>query len=137
MKHIAIYMRFFQLFAHNAHNYASKQTFFSDHEFFGELYGMAEGFYDSIVERMIGIEEEFDPAQAQLKAAQFLSDLKMDLSDNDACFEACLGIAQEVTKELDAVCKSGKYSEGTRQMLGDIADKLEVVIYKLKRRLKG
>lgn len=137
MKELAIYMRFMQLFAHNCHNFVSKQTFFSDHEFLGELYGQAEGFYDSLVERMIGIGEEFDPVNAQVMAANYLKQVNYPLSENQECFKAALEIEKEILGEIEKLCKSGRYSQGTIQLLGDMADKIEVNVYKLKQRLKG
>lgn len=130
-------MRFAQLFAHNAHNFTSKPTFFSDHDFFGGAYGKFEGYYDAIAERMIGLGQEFDPVAIQIEAATLLKDVKVSYENNEACFQMLLNITKEVLAEIEKLCKSGKLSQGTLQLVGGQADELEGFVYKLKRRLKG
>lgn len=137
MKQLLIYLRFAQLFGHNCHNFTTKPTFFSDHAFFGDFYGAMEGYYDSVAERMIGIDESFDPIEVQVSATMLLKQVKYPLGDNQACFEACLSLCKEINGEIERLCKPGKYSEGTRQLLGGMADQIEMQIYKIKQRLKG
>lgn len=136
MKQLLIYFRFKQLFAHNAHNFASKATFFSDHEFLGSLYTQAEGFYDNLAERMIGLGIDFDPIEIQAEAVDLLKEVKFDIEDNRAAFQIMLSIEKEILSEIEKLC-STKISQGTLQLLGNFADLEEVNVYKLKRRLKG
>lgn len=128
-------MRFLQLYAHNCHNLSREKTFFSDHGVFGDLYSQAEGFYDSLIERMIGIGEELDLVQVQMDAVNFLKEVGQT-EGNDRSFEIILGLLLEVTKEIETLIKSGELSQGTQNLLADMADKTEVNIYKLKQRLK-
>jgi ferritin len=86
---------------------------------------------------MIGIGEDFDPISAQVMAVNSLKQVNYPLNDNQECFKAALEIEKEILGEIERLCKSGQYSQGTIQMLGDIADKTEVNVYKLKQRLKG
>jgi DNA-binding ferritin-like protein len=137
MKQLLIYLRFAQLFGHNCHNFVGQKTFFQDHSFFGDFYGMAEGFYDGVIERMIGLGEEVDPVQVQVMAAQYLAQVKYPFNDNDTCFKGCLAICKELCAEIDKLCQGGQYSEGTKQLLGGMADQLEVQMYKIQQRLKG
>lgn len=137
LKELAIYLRFKQLFAHNCHNLVSKPTFFSDHEFLGELYGQAEGWYDGTIERMIGLGENVDLVGIQVEAVSYLKEAKYNQEDNQACFQILLNITKEILGEIEKIAKSGKISQGTLQFIGTIADLEEVNVYKLKRRLKG
>lgn len=137
MKTLLLYMRFAQLFTHNAHNFTSKPTFFSDHDFFGDAYGKFEGYYDAIAERMIGLGEEFDPVSVQVEAAGLLNDVKIKFDNNDACFQLLLNITKEILALIEKLCKTGNLSQGTLQLIGGQADELEGLVYKLKRRLKG
>lgn len=135
MKDLAIYMRFLQLFAHNCHNMVSKVTFFSDHEFLGSIYSQAEGFYDNIIERMVGLGDEPDLIEIQLKAVNLLKEAKYNIQDNRACFMVILNIIKEMLGEIEDLSKTS-LSQGTLQLIGTIADLQEVNVYKLKRRLK-
>ena len=119
MKNLAAYMRFMQLFIHNCHNFVTKETFFSDHEFLGDLYTQAEGFYDSLVERMIGLGEEFNPVELQVNAVEFLKQVNYPLGENNLCFKAAVEIQKEILAEIETLCKSGNLSQGTIQLLGD------------------
>lgn len=137
LKDLAIYLRFKQLFAHNCHNLVSKPTFFSDHEFLGELYSQAEGWYDGTVERMIGLGQEVDLIALQIEAVDYLKGAKYNAEDNQACFQILLNITKEILAEIEKLGKSGKLTQGTIQWIGDIANAEESNVYKLKRRLKG
>lgn len=137
MKNLAVYMRFMQLFTHNCHNLLTKNTFMQDHDFFGGLYSQAEGFYDSLIERMLGLGQELDLAQLQVHAAQLLTQVDYPLGENDLCYKAALEIQKEILAEIEKLCKSGQLSQGTIQLLGDMADKIEVNLYKINQRLKG
>jgi hypothetical protein len=41
-----------------------------------------------------------------------------------------------VNSEINQLCKSSELSEGTKQLIGGIADDLEVLLYKTKMRMK-
>lgn len=69
MEKLATKLRYMQFYAHNAHNMCKGDTFFSDHEELGGLYGTYEGLYDSIVERMIGTGQTIDLVKVQTKEA--------------------------------------------------------------------
>jgi len=137
MRNLLIFLRLKQLFAHNCHNFVSKETFFQDHEFFGSLYAQAEGWYDSVIERMIGLGLQVDPIDIQVVATNLLKDLNYKTIENKTCYQITLSIQQKILSEIEKLCKSGSISQGTMQLIGGIADLEEVNVYKIKQRLKG
>jgi DNA-binding ferritin-like protein len=121
-----------QLYAHNAHNLVSGRTFFEDHAFLGELYATYEAAYDSVVERMIGLSMEINLAEVQKKAAGMLE--KITNPTGDTIFNCVLECERTLCKTIETEV-SGK-TQGTIQLLGDIANASEVRQYKLNQRLK-
>lgn len=138
MLQLVICFRAMQLFAHSAHLLCARTVFFQDHEFFGSVYGQAEGYFDSISERMIGLGQE-----DQLKLQNVMSAVNQKLAsapsvgvkENKEYYVHLLNQCDEACKLIDAVCKNGA-SEGTKQLIGGIADELEVLKYKISRRIK-
>ena len=127
---LASYIRYMQSYAHIAHNILGGQTFFSDHAFLGELYGTYEDAYDMVVERMIGLEEPINLVKINQDAVK---DLEEPSSYNEA-FKELLKCEEDLCKKIETIAP--KVSQGTMQMLGNIADASEVRQYKLKQRLK-
>jgi DNA-binding ferritin-like protein len=133
MNNLAILLRCLQLYSHNAHNLAKGSTFFSDHDFLGELYASAESDYDSVIERMLGLGETPNLVDVQTKAVNLLKSCP-ECSNNQACFSMILQMHKHLCAEIANISKSA--SIGTQQLIGDIANKSEMVQYKLKRRLE-
>lgn len=127
---LLVLLRYLQLYTHIAHNVLGGQTFFQDHEFLGELYKGYEDDYDSVVERMIGNDVDVDLVEVQKKAVK---DLENPESYNE-CFETILKCEVDLCDAIEKIAP--KASQGTMQMLGNIADKSEMRQYKLKQRLK-
>lgn len=139
MLQLAILFRALQLASHSAHNHCARTVFFQDHEFFAELYGKAEGYYDSITERMIGLgQEEQLKLQTVIQAVsqKLASAPSVGVKENKEFFIYALSQLEESCKLVDSLCKSGQLSEGTKQLIGGIADEVEVLKYKISRRLK-
>ncbi len=127
MKLIA-YLRLMQLYAHIAHNVLGGKTFFQDHEFLAEIYQAYEGHYDAVVERLIGLGKKIDLVKVHTEVCKSLEEPK----SYDECFKYLLEAEQELCQMIES--EKG-LSEGTRQLLGDIASLSEVRQYKLKQRL--
>lgn len=125
---LAIHFRYMQLLAHNAHNLTSGPTFFENHEFFGELYPVYEAAYDSLVERCIGLgDEDIDLVEVQKRAAAMLEDGEP--------FNT-LFIGEEVIQQIVEKCfEEDDYTQGTLNLLAQLADDSEVRTYKLKQKL--
>lgn len=136
MRDIAVKFKLLNLYAHVAHNVAMGSTFSQDHEMFADIYGKADGYYDSVIERMIGLDQKPDIVGIIGEAAQALKPMKVDVDDNDVLFMSILSIVNAVMPMLSKMCKAYDTSEGTKQLLGGIADELEVLKYKIKQRLK-
>ena len=137
MLKFAILLRSIQLFTHSAHNLCKGATFHEDHSFFGDVYGKAEGWYDSVVERIIGLGYE-----EQINLQSILSGVVQELSGapstNKSVTDFYLFLAlqlDEATKMCGQICKHPDATEGTKQLIGGIADELEVLEYKVQRRL--
>lgn len=136
MKEIATFLRFKQLLAHCMHNTISGPTFFADHDFLGDFYEQAAKQYDSVIERLIGSGETIDIIAIQTKAANLLNSVStLNINNPQTCFAELLKVENELSSEIDQAAKS--VSQGTMQLLGDIANEAQINIYKLKQRLKG
>lgn len=134
MKRTAEILRTLQLVAQNYHNLASGKTFLADHSFLGEVYDAAADAYDSVIERCIGLH---DYGQQELNEIT-------KLACNNSCqlpysgLEQALHTISSIEKLLcDAAASDMKgASEGTKNLLAQLADDSEVRQYKLKQRLQ-
>lgn len=133
---VAVLLRAGQLYAHHAHNNVKGPTFHQDHDFFGELYPAYEAGYDGCVERYIGLcGQPFDGIKVGHDALDLLSDLPRDAGEGNSHFyNSVLHIEKALCKYIEGCIKSG-LTEGSRQMLGTLADESEVRQYKIKSRL--
>jgi DNA-binding ferritin-like protein len=138
MLKLAILFRAMQLFAHSAHNLCHGSTFHEDHSFFGDVYGKAEGYYDSIIERLIGLgyESHLDLSQIIKEVSTSLEMAPSVGASNNDYYSFLLTQCEDACEYCNEFCKSGQLTEGTKQLLGGIADELEVLKYKILRRLK-
>lgn len=132
---LVIISRAMQLYTHNAHNIITGLTFFEDHEVLGDLYPKYEVIYDSLVERMIGLNMSIDLTESQSGAVSVIQRLSLT-SDPKQCFTIILQLEEMLSKKVEECLASKPYSEGTKQMLGNIADESEARQYKLKQRIK-
>lgn len=130
MNELASVLRFMQLYAHGLHNLCKGNTFFQDHLFFGELYPAYEAHYDDVVERMIGTGEKVDILEITKSACEELGYYKMD--DVQYGIDTILQYEQSICNYIERLCEQS--SEGTSQMLGDIANASEMRQYKMKQR---
>ena len=126
---LATVYRTLNLYAHHAHNMASGDEFMQDHAFFGEVYSLADSFYDDVVERHIGTTEEPIDLCGILKDSYDLIE-KM----NDSYYKNILILLKEIVSSIDSM-KTGM-SSGTVNLIQGQADQTEVLIYKIKRRIK-
>jgi DNA-binding ferritin-like protein len=139
MLELAVLFRSMQLFAHSAHNLCKGKTFHEDHSFFGDSYGKFEGYYDSIIERLIGFgyEDHLDISFIAVELSKKLAGApSINVQDNNEFYSYLLGQCEEALSLCGEFCKSSELTEGTKQLLGGIADELEVMKYKITRRLK-
>jgi len=134
MKELAILCRAMQLFYHNCHNLCARVPFFTDHEAFAEFYSTLESTYDSVIERMLGLDVVIDLVVIQELAVAKLKSLSHPV-DNAGMFLIGLNLEKEMCSIVEKLC-SGQASQGVKNLLAGEADKSEVRQYKLKQRIK-
>lgn len=132
-------VRALQFYAHHAHHVCARIVFSQDHAMLAEIYTKAETDYDNIIERYIGLKGDaaLDESKVLMMACQKVQKLPMkDVKENKILLKACLDLILEINSKIEPLCKEPNASQGTIQMLGNIADANEVLVYKLKQRLK-
>jgi DNA-binding ferritin-like protein len=126
MENLITQFRALQFLAHRVHNKVKGSTFGEDHEFFGELYPAYETAYDSLVERMIGLEKPLNINKVNKAAAEMSSVapnfLKILLKGEE---DLCSMIAKE----------NPKATLGTQNLLQQLCDDSEARQYQIKQRL--
>ena len=136
MKDIATLLRSMQLFAHAAHNIVSGAVFMQDHNMLGDLYPAYESEYDDVVERIIGLSslsmEEI--MMIQESAVMRMKSVAMSQKENKGYLLVLLDMEKALCSMIQQPVQGR--TEGTKQLLGDIADKSEQRQYKLKQRCK-
>jgi DNA-binding ferritin-like protein len=133
MEKIAFILRYLQLYAHQAHNLVKGPTFFQDHEFLGGLYPVYEAEYDSVIERLIGLGKTVNIQKTNMLAAK---ELPQDSSVvGNKCFQHLLESEKYLCQQIEQSVKGA--SQGTIQLLGNIADQSEMRQYKLQQRIKS
>lgn len=130
MNDLAALLRAMQLYAHAAHNLAKGKTFFEDHEAFAGFYGEYEADYDSVVERMIGLEGDADIAAITKAACDVINE---NPESSEKAYSVLLASEKRLCKLATEHNKGA--SLGTQNLLQAIADKSEMRQYKIKRRL--
>lgn len=138
MKELLVHLRAMQLFAQNAHHLVGRVPFFQDHDFFGDAYDQHASDYDSVAERIVGLFGEEQLALSgilQEVYAKLHKAPSVGVSENSAFFIYQLQLEKELCQKIAEVCAAGA-SEGTKQLIGDIADKSEARQYKIQRRIK-
>jgi DNA-binding ferritin-like protein len=134
MKNTATILRTMQLVAHNYHNLIAGQNFFADHEFLGELYPAYESAYDSVIERCIGLhdygQKEIDIVSLEARN----NSAELPYSSAAQCFQNLLSAEKVLCATI--VEDMQKATEGTKNLLAQLADDSEVRQYKLQRRIK-
>lgn len=135
---ITVLLRAIQIFYHAAHNTIYGPTFVADHGLLGDFYPQAEEDYDSVAERFIGLNgaDAFDWLEINQKSINFLAHNKAD-SKKEAEEKFSFGLLLE--GRLIECCgeteKAVEYSFGTKQLIGDVANRAEMRVYKIKQRL--
>ena len=134
MKLLAIKYREAQLYAHAAHNLTSGQSFFSDHEFFGELYSTYESAYDSIIERMIGLGFKVSPLEFSRIAAVNAND--RTIKSPEDMFKNIKALEEDIDDTIAMYLDDEESTTpGVRNLLEGLADESEIRQYKINQRL--
>ena len=127
---LAILFRTLNLYIHHAHNLARGTAFHEDHAFFAGLYEFADDAYDSLIERQIGtVSDDVDLCEIVKESYSLLENM------DNRYYENALVLLQEGVNMIDEMSKGAKLSSGTVNMLQGLSDQMEVLIYKIKRKL--
>jgi len=136
MDNLAIIFRSGQFLAHQLHNEARGEAFFSDHAFLGDLYGTYEDGYDAIVERVIGLGvEDVDIPGWNQRAMKVYGGMAKGQSFSPENWPAVvLEVERAIQGEIRAYLKKGLASDGVQNLLQGMADESEMRVYKVKQR---
>ena len=98
-----------------------------------EVYEALDAAYDSVAERLIGLHDSTAvPLMQVLEASNMkLKQLPQDYKDNAQMFQVLLQLENEMKGIIEEYIKSGQYSQGTVNMLAQLADDSEMRIYKI------
>ncbi|MEY3879403.1 MAG: hypothetical protein RIQ94_198 [Pseudomonadota bacterium] len=128
---LATLFKIIDLYAHHAHNLAKGDMFMQDHAFFAEVYSLADSSYDSLIERHIGtVGPDVDLCRILKQALDVIDGIDMNFYVNISI------LLNESLDMIEKMCKSGSMSMGTQNLIQGQADQVEVLIYKIKRRLR-
>ena len=130
---LAIAFRAAQFIAHNSHHLIKGATFFQDHEFIGELYESYAESYDTLAERIIAFNGTLDVIAVTSKAASYASSFNPEGKTSNEIFSALLAVEKSFCNMIKAIVPS--CTDGTQNLLQDIADKSEMRQYKIGRRI--
>lgn len=137
MKELLIHLRTLALFAQNAHNLAKGPLFLQDHCFLGEIYTAAQSDYDSVVERIIGTmgAKHIDLKEIMDGVSKQIASLPCgEVKQNSVYFDHIQKLEKKTCSIVERLCMGG-ISEGTRQLIGEIANQSEMRQYKIQQRL--
>lgn len=138
MLELAAKLRALQLYGHHAHHIVARIVFMPDHEMLSEIYSKAESDYDNVIERFIGLKgsEALNENQVLVSAVNRVQKMPLKaVKENKEVLQNVLKLIEEINADIEKLCKGSEITQGTLQMVGDIADKNEVLIYKLKQRI--
>lgn len=137
-KDLIVLLRTMYLFAHNAHHLVARDTFFSDHEFFGDTYGTLQDDYDGVVERTIGLLGEKATGLDSLFSIitqEMTKTPSIEVVDNSDFFKYQLELEKRLCSMIKEIITTA--TPGTEQLIGEIANKSEIRQYKIQQRLKN
>lgn len=131
-------LRAMQIYAQNAHHLVKGTPFHSDHAFFGDVYSEISGDFDDVAERIVGLygEEHLDLQNMLQSVMGKLSDApSVGVEDNKMFYEYQMKMEEKLRMLVKQIVSSG-VSPGLEQLVGDIANKAEMRMYKIKQRMK-
>lgn len=127
---------------HQHNHWTSKATnYYGDHLLFERAYNTVQEDFDSVAERAIGMSAEIltEPSKILAGAHQFNKIMKQHCSSSEHAvisYEAEEFFIDLIEVCMDSLEEQGLLTRGLEQMLGNIADKHEGLIYLFKQRLK-
>lgn len=129
-------LRALNLYAHHAHNTCARVPFFQDHAELAAIYEKADDDYDNVIERIIGTQDVTPSLQSIMSGAMSKLSSVPETGQNSDKFENILRMKMDIIQKIELLVAGGEASQGTIQMLGDIANAEERDVYKIKQRIK-
>lgn len=146
MHSLARLLRTAQFIAHHYHNTVTGPTFESDHEFFGETYQAYDAAYDSVIERLIGTDENVDPLEVTLEAAETASGSDLAKStEAREMFRSVLALESAIQREIEMLLDADEAADaagdttvddGIENLLQGLADDSQKRVYHIKQRIR-
>lgn len=134
MKDLAIWFKFLNFYAHNAHFKCGRNSFFSDHSYLGDLYAEYEESYDSVIERMIGLKLNPNNFEIVAAASDLFQQFKQEnVVKNSTYFVNIYGFEKKLCAIIDEVNKTATL--GSQNMIQGFADESESRQYKIGQRI--
>lgn len=136
---LSVLLRSIQFYTHHAHHICARVAFNQDHDFLSEIYTKFEADYDDVIERYIGLNGDagLDESQILMAAAQKVQSLSLkSAKENKEMFQTCLKLIEDANNAIEAISKESNLTQGTLQLIGDQASKNEILVYKIKQRIK-
>lgn len=131
----AVLARILQLYYHNCHNLISGETFFQDHSFMGDSYEAFEAVYDRFVEYYIATfgKEAFDTKAVITAVSERVAEIEVEKMCCCDMYKKGLELEQELYDHLETL--NAKAPIGLQNMIGDVAEQLDIRKYKIQQRL--
>lgn len=138
LEKIAIALRALQIYGQHAHNNCIGKSFIPDHGMFADSYEAAAADYDSVIERMIGSSgKPVDTISIAADAVKLCGQCSREPGDCNVSFlQGVLKLEMAIATMIDRCVAGEKLPEGTKQLIGDIADRSMSRQYKIRQRLK-
>lgn len=122
-----------RLYAHFAHHKTRGATFHQDHEAFGELYKTYDAAFDELVERAIGLGQNFDYHNLLKPATVACIACCVHDDRPEQFYQRLLFTEKEIQEQAEEAAKKATF--GTQNFLQGLADDSEKRVYKIQQRL--
>lgn len=137
LQELLVKLEALSLYYQNIHWTVSGPNFYSDHLLAERLYSAANGLIDGVAEKAVGTTKDRDLVKLPdvlKKVYPLINNLPYCQDENVKYFRAALVLVQDIIVCVTTNEKTEGVSLGVKNMLADIADKLEVDVYLLNQR---
>lgn len=134
---LVAHLRGLQIHYQAAHHMVKGALFFQDHAALGDFYTALQGEYDRAAEKYVSLYGAYDIARVmQMAMASMQGVPTSEVKESKEYFSAFLAKEKEVSSMVDMLVRQGGFSEGTKNLLADIATVSESRQYLIKQRIK-
>lgn len=129
-------LRMLQITTQAMHHNVKGSLFFQDHGALGDFYTALQGEYDRAAEKYVSLYGSYDIGQVMQMVMSSMQGMPSQVKENKEYFTSVLAKEKEVSSMIDMLVRQGGYSEGTKNLLGDIGTQSESRQYLIKQRIK-